>query len=659
MSILIVCANNGNCLICSNSQHVVRAIGDVVEKSSRVRTEQPIAMEMAIHDFCKIKNRTCSCPVLNNKNSQGNMVRLVYEVIDVMERNQVEAIIGTISPQQATLVAEFTKAAMTIPIVNSTWVAVKAIQVLKGLSSTRNKHESISHSEFIDLSGNVSLKSGKLTQQTFHVINVIGRGYREIGIWSSGSCVPFDNLESRKANLGLIFLPSETHIIPTGNIHSPEKVQKQLKIGVPAEAVFNQFVNVIYDPNKNKTYVTGFTIKVLEGVMKQLPYAVSYVMVPYKGTYDDLLAGVYNKTLDMVIGDIEITSYRYQYADFSQPYMETEIVMVAPMKKDTYNKGFIFLYAFTSKLWIVLLAMTVGTASVIWFNEHVHENMDFKGSSTFEYITNMLWFAVAVLSLSQREPIKNDLSRLALATWFCVNMIVAVCFSATLSLIITDSRFHPTQKFHGNNYIVGCVENSFISRYLVNVLHFSPKNLRHFKSIEGFHEAFKKREIDAAFFVSPHANVFLAKYCEDYQNIVSTKLSGFSFAFQKGSTLTRDFSEAILKVIETTEITYIEKNMLKSLSKCSQLSQEQESNGPLQLDLTDFTGLFIILGCVSTFVFIAALNHLIAKHPDAIWRLIQSNLITRRIGKLIALLLQIRVVLRDLGVELTPNQATA
>ncbi|XP_071692201.1 glutamate receptor 2.9-like [Rutidosis leptorrhynchoides] len=782
VSILTVYANNENRLICSKSQHVVRAISDVVEKSSRVGRQQPIAMEMANHESCRMENNTCFCPVLYNKNSQGNMVQLVYEVIDLMERNQVEEIIATISPQQASLVEEFEKAATTIPIVNSTWAVVKAIQVSKGSSSSMNYVESISHSEFNDLRGNVRFKAGKLAQQqqpTFHIINVIGRSCREIGIWSSESCFTIGNLESRKANLGLIFWPSDTHIIPNGNIsrdihkplridvpakdnhkqfskvnydpnkiitnvptglspvvieaaekklypfynvsvpykdtygewmshftnldidvgdveikedrhmysislswmpnvetgmnlklpnywsgvihlssHPPEKGHKLLKIGVPAKAVFNQFINVIYDPNKKKTYVTGFTKKVLEAIMNQLPYALSYVMVPYKGTYDDLLAKVYNKTLDIAIGDIEITANRYQYVEFSQPYMETEIVMVAPAKRDTNKEDFIFLYAITPKLWIVLLAMTIGTVLVVWFNEHVHENQDFKASSTSEYITKMIWFAIAVWSLSQRELIKSNLSRLVLATWFCVNMIVDVCFSATLSSIITDLRFQPSQEFHGNNYIVGCIENSFISHYLVNVLHFSPKNLRHFKSIEDYHEAFKKGEIDATFFVSPHANIFLAKYCGGYVKIEpSIKLSGFGFAFQKGSTLTRDISEAIIKVIETREITFIEENMLISLSKCSQLAQE--SSKPIQLDLKAFAGLFIISGCVSASVFVVALSHLVAKHQDTIWRLVQSSLITRRIGKLITMLLQIRVVLRDLSVELTPNQGAA
>lgn len=117
-----------------------------------------------------------------------------------------------------------------------------------------------------------------------------------------------------------------------------------------------------------------------------------------------------------------------------------------------------------------------------------------------------------------------------LSTWFCVNVIVAACFTATLSSIMTVSTFQQSLDHLGNNDVVGCNGNSFIVRYLVNVLHYKPENIRNINSIEDYPEAFKKREIAMAFFVSPHASVFLGKYCHDYEKIGPTyKLGGFGF----------------------------------------------------------------------------------------------------------------------------------
>ncbi|GKD11520.1 glutamate receptor 2.9-like protein [Tanacetum coccineum] len=96
----------------------------------------------------------------------------------------------------------------------------------------------------------------------------------------------------------------------------------------------------------------------------------------------------------------------------------------------------------------------------------------------------MLWFAVAVLSLAHRELIKSNLSRLVLASWFLVNVMIAACFTATLSSIMTISRFQPSLDLQRSNGVVACNGNSFIVRYLVNVLHFSPENIKHINSIE-------------------------------------------------------------------------------------------------------------------------------------------------------------------------------
>ena len=75
-------ANHGSAQNCSGIQDMVGAIGGVLEQSSRIGREQKIAMEMAIHDFCKINN-ICSCPVLHLKDSQGNPARSFYQGMEV------------------------------------------------------------------------------------------------------------------------------------------------------------------------------------------------------------------------------------------------------------------------------------------------------------------------------------------------------------------------------------------------------------------------------------------------------------------------------------------------------------------------------------------------------------------------------------------------
>lgn len=74
-----------------------------------------------------------------------------------------------------------------------------------------------------------------------------------------------------------------------------EENYKPLKIGVPAMGAFNQFVKVKYDPDKNGSYVTGFSIQVFEAVVKRLPYQLPYVLVPFYGSYDDMVKEVHSQ----------------------------------------------------------------------------------------------------------------------------------------------------------------------------------------------------------------------------------------------------------------------------------------------------------------------------------------------------------------------------
>ena len=81
---------------------------------------------------------------------------------------------------------------------------------------------------------------------------------------------------------------------------------------------------------------------------------------------------------------------------------------------------------------------------------------------------------------------------------------------------MTISQLEPSvldiQTLQKRNAYVGCDGNSFIVRYLIDVLKFKP-------------------DIEAAFFVAPHAKVFLAKYsCEGFIKAGNTfRLGGFGF----------------------------------------------------------------------------------------------------------------------------------
>ncbi|OIT04170.1 glutamate receptor 3.1 [Nicotiana attenuata] len=172
------------------------------------------------------------------------------------------------------------------------------------------------------------------------------------------------------------------------------------------------------------------------------------------------------------------------------------------------------------------------------------------------------------------------------------------------------------------NAAVGCNGNSFIVRYLVNSLHLKPENIKKISSISDYPEAFKKGEISAAFFVAPHAKVFLSKYCKGYTKSGPVfKLGGFGFVFPKGSPLAVDISEAVLKVSQSGEINQLEEQMLIS-SNCSSSSTKEQDPG---LGPELFSGPLLISGVICGIVLLISIARLVKRHWLNISSIIARN----------------------------------
>jgi hypothetical protein len=139
-----------------------------------------------------------------------------------------------------------------------------------------------------------------------------------------------------------------------------------------------------------------------------------------------------------------------------------------------------------------------------------------------------------IMNMCAGEPIRRPLARIVLGPWLFAIFIVTNSFTASLTSI-TISQVKPSvldiQTLKERNSPVGCNGNSFIVNYLTEVLKFKPENIRKINSISDYPAAFEKKDIEAAFFVGPHARVFLAKYsCKGLINAGNIfRLGGFGF----------------------------------------------------------------------------------------------------------------------------------
>lgn len=86
---------------------------------------------------------------------------------------------------------------------------------------------------------------------------------------------------------------------------------------------------------------------------------------------------------------------RYQYVEFSQPYLESRLVMVVTEKPE--NSKWFFMKVFKKEMWVTLAVMSVFVGFVIWLIERA-ENPDFD-----DHLGTMLWFSFTVLFFVQSK----------------------------------------------------------------------------------------------------------------------------------------------------------------------------------------------------------------------------------------------------------------
>ncbi|KAJ6774743.1 IONOTROPIC GLUTAMATE RECEPTOR [Salix purpurea] len=447
---------------------------------------------------------------------------------------------------------------------------------------------------------------GNLINPAYEVINVIGNGIRKIGYWSnySGlSVVPPEKLYSSPPNrssssqrLYSAIWPGQTVQTPRGWVFPNNG--RHLRIGVPNRASYRDFVSQV----PGTDMFTGYCIDVFTDAINLLPYAIPYKLIPYgDGTNNPsgtelvrlITAGVY----DAAIGDIAIITNRTRMADFTQPYIESGLVVVAPVKK--MNSGaWSFLKPFTRQMWGVTVLFFIVVGAVVWILEH-RLNDEFRGPPRRQMIT-ILWFSFSTWFSTHRENTISTLGRFVLIIWLFVVLIINSSYTASLTSILTVQQL--TSPIKGIDSLIsskdpiGYQQGSFTRDYLINELGIQKSRLISLKMPEDYAKALKDgpRNGGVAAVVDERAYIelFLSTRCEF--SIVGQEFTknGWGFAFPRDSPLAVDMSTAILRLSENGDLQRIHDKWLIR-SACSRQGAKLEVD---RLDLRSFWGLYLICG---------------------------------------------------------------
>ncbi|XP_038898557.1 glutamate receptor 2.8-like [Benincasa hispida] len=491
--------------------------------------------------------------------------------------------------------------------------------------------DKIKLTDFQGLGGKIQFKDRKLyPADTYQIINVVGRSYRELGFWSdklgfSRELRENSSSSSSMKDLGEVFWPGGSSITPRGWVVPTDA--NSLRIGVPSSSMFKQYVHVVEDPMGNNLTFKGLAIDLFKEILNYLP--LPHDFYHFNGTYDDLVQAIYLKKYDAAIGDIAMTTKRVEHAEFTHPYSEAGLVMIVPTKKDTSNKALLFTKPFTVTMWILIAVVTAYNGFVVWFIERNH-CPEHEGSM-FDQAGAMLCSSFTTLFTLHGNRLHSNLSRMAMVAWLFMALVITQTYTANLASMLIIQKFEATisniETLQKINASVGVGRGTFVKGYLEEVLDFPAESVKNYTTPNDLVDALRNQEIAAAFLEVPFAKLFLARFCKEFMISGPTYVvGGFGFAFPRGSPLLRDVNKALLKVFETGEYRKLEDSMLAK-EKCEDRDAKDESSS---LSTNSFFLLFVLSGGVSTIAltFYTINAHKSCVQHNAIWRLMLA--VTKR-----------------------------
>ncbi|KAI7754654.1 hypothetical protein M8C21_030933 [Ambrosia artemisiifolia] len=446
---------------------------------------------------------------------------------------------------------------------------------------------------------------------TIEIVNVNGKGYHSV-YWTKGSgftetveneITGASNYTHLIDNVGHILWPVQPWYASRRRRNLAESSQNRMRVGVPARSLFRQFVRVDPDPEiKDEHVFDGFVVEVFDEMMTAMNQP--YDRIPFYGSYDDLIKEIHLKKFDAVAGDVTILSDRHEFADFTQPYTESGLEMIVPVRSRLSNQPWLFLKPFTAKMWWITAAVTIYNGFVIWLIERNH-NKDLQGPHPISIITQIgiiLWLAFSTLFTLRGDKMSSNLSRMAVVMWLFVALIITQSYTASLASMLTAQRLEPTitsvEMLRSMNATVGYCNGSYINRYLEKVLEFKDFRIKSYNSTHGYAAGLNSGEIKAIFLEVPAAKVFLAQYCKSFIRTGETfKVGGFGFAFHKGFERLSEANAALMNVSESGKLKELEDKHLIS-EECVDEESSPDENG--RLNLHSFWVLFVLTGGTST-----------------------------------------------------------
>lgn len=349
--------------------------------------------------------------------------------------------------------------------------------------------------------------------------------------------------------------------------------------------------------------MTGFCIDVFEIALSSVStrnWTVHYDCFKFNGTsrtYNDMIQFGIDKGYDAIVGDMTIAAQRVGIADFSQPYIESGIMMLTQAIGQGYPSAWTFFVPFTARMWCTSVGAFFFTGFMLWVLER-HNHSEFKEGGLKHRMQTICWFVGSSLILMQRERIKSPIAQLLMVSWVIFALLLGSSYTAGLSSYLTAEKLSPRIKdmssLLSRNDLIGYRRGSIVQKYLIKRLQIQENRLKPLRTNFDFTQSLSNGSVIAIFDEVPYVNILLSSLSSSkcIYEVVGSKLTteGFGFAFRHQSPLVSNVSIGILKLSEDGCLQALQKNVSLASFECDLPSDS------VQITLKSCISLYIILG---------------------------------------------------------------
>ncbi|CAI7799349.1 unnamed protein product, partial [Closterium sp. NIES-53] len=418
-----------------------------------------------------------------------------------------------------------------------------------------------------------------------------------VGYWSPMHGLYQTAAASENATAGGVQQPVNI-VFPDGLTQPPRGAfpKRRVRIAVPKKLIYLQFANISADESLGNDRFSGYCVDLFRLAVARLPYKLDYEFVEYTGaliSYTQMVQAVQNKEFDGAVGDITVVDSRQRMVYFTQSILQSGLSLIG-YSRESSDMWTAFL-PFTPSMWTTLLGLSLLTGALMVFLEW-RLNIHFQ-AKLHQLAITAAWFGLHTLYSVIVYSIRSVLARTVLGMWLILAFLFLASYTSNLTAILTIQRLTPTildiTTAINSNAAIGYQQASFVSSYLQQ-LGVSPDKLETLSGESEYASSLASGRVAVIVDENPYLAIFTSQFCDVMQAAQPFSSLNLAFAFQKGSSLGQDISNAIGALRMTQEVEKLHAKYFSSESVCPQKTTA------VQFGIQRFGGLYIIYLVVST-----------------------------------------------------------